>query len=827
MNALVTDANNFASLSLKDLLYARHLFHYHLLSKKNVTATAVGPYRIRVSDPWPTDGDEHPIAKRKSKRTLFNSEIRPYSWPSVYVFVNNWDDEETLAASNPVDVVPKTLYMPDGKSVPVCVIETQKQSYDATQEIIPQTLFPRNVYMPGTPLINRDAQGLPRLSTAGAIVKDGEKFYVLTCKHAIGETGSVIEAVKGNTNLRVGITGTKFITRKKLSEVYPNFPSSNQYLHMDVGLVEIDDITQWKTEVISVGEVESVLDLYDNNLSLKLVGLPVVGFGAVSGQMVGEIHGLFYRYKAQGGYEYLSDFLIGPRTVKAQSKNSENAEDLEKDNKHNIGFTARHGDSGTVLLIQQEQQNESGKSKSKFCYYPFAMLWGKHEFIESGIKKVQPFALATSLSVALENLELDFVRDLNIDNDLVWGYIGHFAIGSKLGSTVNLLGSSKLKKFIEKNKALLSMSDEDIKNAVPSPRVIRKGTNGNYDANHPYFVPLADVPDNVWKSNVNVYNVQQEDGTTRKKAGPGSRGQLDNPNHFADIDLPRDSDGKTLLELSLESDFSYLTPINWLSFYEEVAPKYKSWAELYDKPGTPFSPKKHWGALPFRVQQLANAMIDAASNGSAIEFLCAGGVLIHYIGDACQPLHSSYMSQGDPDHPVSRIITRGPNSGNEVKVMRGEKVHSGYEDDMVTSHSSEIMDSLEQEIEKQEGLENEKIIQINSGFDAAKAVLLLIKATQDTLPPATIIDKWVSVQSLSGAKARNDEMWEAFKEQTIEVMARGCRVLAKIWDGAWKVGHGDANIGSSEVLKEKDIRKLYDKASFIPSVSLDNMSFDI
>ncbi len=187
--------------------------------------------------------------------------------------------------------------------------------------------------------------------------------------------------------------------------------------------------------------------------------------------------------------------------------------------------------------------------------------------------------------------------------------------------------------------------------AKDSPRVVQKDADGNYDPDNPQFVPLADVPDNVWKSNVNLYMTEDADGKKQRfHAGPGSRGQFDNPNHFADIDLPRDSDNQTLLQLSLANDFSFLTPANWLSFYKEVAPKYKAWSGLYEKPNS-YKEKKHWGALPFRVKQITDAMIDYASKGKQNEFLCAGGVLIHYIGDACQPLHSSYKSQGDVDHP--------------------------------------------------------------------------------------------------------------------------------------------------------------------------------
>ena len=44
----------FASLSTKDLLEARDQYHWHLIHKRNVVATAVGLYLIRKKDPWPT-----------------------------------------------------------------------------------------------------------------------------------------------------------------------------------------------------------------------------------------------------------------------------------------------------------------------------------------------------------------------------------------------------------------------------------------------------------------------------------------------------------------------------------------------------------------------------------------------------------------------------------------------------------------------------------------------------------------------------------------------------------------------------------------------------
>jgi len=74
-------SSNFPSLSLKDLVEARDLFHYHLMNKKNVVATAVGLYRIRKKPDVESQ-------RERPRRTLFNSSIRKESWPCVYVFVS-------------------------------------------------------------------------------------------------------------------------------------------------------------------------------------------------------------------------------------------------------------------------------------------------------------------------------------------------------------------------------------------------------------------------------------------------------------------------------------------------------------------------------------------------------------------------------------------------------------------------------------------------------------------------------------------------------------------------------------------------------------------
>jgi hypothetical protein len=45
-------------------------------------------------------------------------------------------------------------------------------------------------------------------------------------------------------------------------------------------------------------------------------------------------------------------------------------------------------------------------------------------------------------------------------------------------------------------------------------------------------------------------------------------------------------------------------------------------------------------------------MVSFVREGKVAEFVCAAGILSHYVGDSCQPLHISYIFNGDPDHMV-------------------------------------------------------------------------------------------------------------------------------------------------------------------------------
>ena len=130
------------ALSLRDLLDARDQYHVHLMRHPRVVATAIGYYRIRQEDSWP---GTTPVVNAVGPRTLENSEVRGYSWPAVLVFVDQWIAAGECSQGrgyDPDQIGPKTLFMPDGRRVPVCVIEAPRDPVSPPQP--PDIRFPLN-----------------------------------------------------------------------------------------------------------------------------------------------------------------------------------------------------------------------------------------------------------------------------------------------------------------------------------------------------------------------------------------------------------------------------------------------------------------------------------------------------------------------------------------------------------------------------------------------------------------------------------------------------------------------------------------------------------
>jgi hypothetical protein len=309
--------------------------------------------------------------------------------------------------------------------------------------------------------------------------------------------------------------------------------------------------------------------------------------------------------------------------------------------------------------------------------------------------------------------------------------------------------SPKLLSLMMANQDRIGVSDTDL-------------IDGNLPMNNqPDFVALADVADLVWRS---------------------KRGK-DAANHFADMDEEGSGPfaGKTLMDLWFASPANR-TPAKWTAFYNAM-------------PSPPID--RHRGALPFRVAEIYDEMVAFLRAKKVAEFVCAAGVVAHYVGDACQPLHVSKLHHGRPGHDE-------------------DDVHSVYETKMLDSRAAELVQGVNSSV----GSKKVPATSFTGSAAAAQVTVELMRKTFDLIAPMEVIDAYNAQQG----QQRIDHMWDVLGTRTCKTIANGSLTLAHIWQSAWLEGNGN-QIPSTKIkpIAKDVLRGLYLKKTFLESNWLKDM----
>src|SRR5262245_40920150 len=192
---------DYSSLSIRDLLDAREAYHVYLSTLENVVATAIGRYLIYRDDWYAAHAPSEPrpagYPRVTEPRTLQNSVVRPWSWPSVLVFVRRWESPERLGSQE----VPRALYLPDGRVVPTCVILAEPD-----ESLPPPAPGPSQTsgLLDGGYSCMRRHQGVEHVGTIGCLVSRSGTYYALTNQHVAGDGGEEIRAFAHGEYHRVG-----------------------------------------------------------------------------------------------------------------------------------------------------------------------------------------------------------------------------------------------------------------------------------------------------------------------------------------------------------------------------------------------------------------------------------------------------------------------------------------------------------------------------------------------------------------------------------------------------------------------------------------------
>jgi len=202
-------------------------------------------------------------------------------------------------------------------------------------------------------------------------------------------------------------------------------------------------------------------------------------------------------------------------------------------------------------------------------------------------------------------------------------------------------------------------------------------------------------------------------------------------------------------------------------------------------------------------------------------FVCAAGILAHYVGDACQPLHGSMYADGYADQETE-VTHHHRDSGEEYTETShvGAGVHSTYETKMVDRKAQDIVDGLQKALSHSAKSTGSTI---HKGHDAAKAIIALMDRSATRIPPIKLVDTFVE-EGGQTTVAVQDELWDRWGKATVATMADGAKVLAAIWQAAWKAGSG-GSIAQADLgpVDPKALVKLYTDRKFVESLDIDDI----
>lgn len=766
---------DYSSVSMRDLLDAREASHVFFSTLPNVLATAIGRYLIRKDDWYATHGPQDPrphhVRKPSGPRTLENSVVRPWSWPAVMVFVKAWAPTGALGP----DEIPRAIYLADGRVVPTCVVLAEPD--DQLPPPVPGPSQTTGLIGGGFACV-REHQGTVHTGTFGCLVTREGTYYAVTNRHVAGAGDEEILAYSHGSFHKVGTAAKTGVGDVAFSTAFPNWPGTRTCLTVDAGLVRIDNIDEWTSQSWGIGELAEPFDATECTVSLDLIGTPLRAYGGTSGPMEGEIRALFFRYASLGGEDRATDVLIGPRVERSAFIHPVTIPDDDLA----PPFT-RPGDSGTLWFydppkegdrhpdVGGEQPPARGERAPRLI--PVAMQWGGAQFRSPDRRSSSAFALASFLSTTLRELRVEIVRSWSIGFSEYWGKIGHFSIGWKACD----VATGDVGTLMRLNQARVGFDDKTLKQGA-ALKVDRKK-----------FVPLADVPDYVWI---------------------GSRQSNEPMQHFADIDIHDIAGGRDMLSRCIKNPLD-ISAKAWKAYFDGFAH-----ANVGPDPGT----------LPFRVWQIWEDMVGFLRQKDGKRFVAAAGILAHYVGDASQPLHCSYLHHGVPPmlkhggrkYPVPK---KNPQYDAFHKTAPA-KIHGIYEEGMfeVEKAAAEILQSASARVKGKKSA----AASIKSGHDAAVALIELMARAQKALPPMTIIradDPTLTVKERQAALFANKTITAA----TAGLLADSVRVLADLWESAWRVGNGKALPKNQQrVFSTEELIPVYRSSTFLPSLTLNRMA---
>jgi len=143
--------------------------------------------------------------------------------------------------------------MPDGKIVPVCVVEAPPELIPREEPMRPH--LPKNFFGGGYPVIAK-VQEQEHLASIGCLVTDGHLVYALTNRHVAGRVGELLYAPLEGEQIPISVSSNKQLERLKFEEAYPGWAGANVSVNADIGLIEVADKNRWTPQIYGIGTMD-------------------------------------------------------------------------------------------------------------------------------------------------------------------------------------------------------------------------------------------------------------------------------------------------------------------------------------------------------------------------------------------------------------------------------------------------------------------------------------------------------------------------------------------------------------------------------------------
>lgn len=257
----------------------------------------------------------------------------------------------------------------------------------------------------------------------------------------------------------------------------------------------------------------------------------------------------------------------------------------------------------------------------------------------------------------------------------------------------------------------------------------------------------------------------------RYKPGRGDEG----PNHYADID-------KFIGDRRLA----------------DVPLTHEAWKEFYQAWEQEAGGAVKWGALPFRIGQAFDRLVEYLKDGNLKWAYAAAGALIHYVADACNPAHVTIWSKGNPRWTKSQQ-SRFHGIWDKEPEMNATLVEQAFRD-------------------------CDPAVNIPDGRRASQQALQLMTHTLALVNVGELVEN--RDPSAAYRACREFITSPQGVAKIADVVAHGCALLCSLWKSAWRQGSG--NRFTSQSLAALPVAQVYDKVlydpKFLPSLSLQKLA---